>query len=291
MKKSAKILSAFTALIISGCTQVSLGVANLPAKFSDTEIKTDIAYGDEAWQKLDIYVPQNAKSKKLPVVTFFYGGRWTDGSKGMYQFVGQAFADEGYIVVIPDYSKYPDVKFPVFVEDAAAAIAWTYKNIEKYNGDRQNFFVTGHSSGAHIGSLAFADERYLKKYDLKPNIVTAFAGKAGPYDFIPEADDLKDIFGPPEKYPQMQVTSFIDGTEPPMLLLWGEQDKAVWARNHKRLSEKINKEGGRVEVKTYEELNHVEIIGSLTWFWRSKASVFNDIITFFEKHKTQEVSK
>lgn len=291
LKSSLKILSAMSALVLSGCTQVGLSVANLPLKFSDTKVISDIAYGSEEWQKLDIYVPQKSTLKKHPVITFFYGGRWTDGSKNIYKFVGDAFASEGYVVVIPDYSKYPDVKFPRFVEDAAQAIAWTYKNIEQYNGDTTNFFISGHSSGAHIGSLALADEKYLKTHNLTPDIATAFAGLAGPYDFVPEAEDLKDMFGPPEKYPEMRVTSFIDGSEPPMLLLWGEQDDAVWARNHELLQKEINKQNGRVTVKTYADLNHVEIMGSLAWFWRSKAPVLEDMLAFFETHKRQDETR
>lgn len=286
--RSTKILSAFTALILSGCTQVGLGIANLPANLSKAEIKENIAYGSEDWQKLDIYIPENSTEEKLPVVTFFYGGRWTDGSKDLYRFIGKAFNDKGYIVVIPDYSKYPDVKFPAFVNDAAAAIAWTYKNIDQYGGDHKNLFVSGHSSGAHIGALAFADARYLKEFDLTPNIVAAFAGMAGPYDFVPQDNDLKDMFGPPDQYPQMRVTTFIDGSEPPMLLLWGENDKAVWERNHKLLSEKILEKGGDVEVKTYKDIDHVGIIAALTWFMRGKAPVYEDILSFFEKHKTKE---
>lgn len=279
-----KILSGFSALIIAGCTQVGVGVANLPAHFGDMEIKTNIAYGLEDWQKLDLYIPTKAKTDKLPVIVFFYGGRWTDGSKDMYPFVGKAFADKGYIVAIADYSKYPNVKFPAFVEDGAKAIAWTHSNIGNYNGDPTNIFVSGHSSGAHIGGLVTADERYLKAENKTTSIIRAFAGLAGPYDFVPQAEDLKNMFGPPENYPEMTVTTFIEGGEPPMLLLWGAKDDAVWERNIKLLSEKIESKNGAVETKIYPELDHVGILASFTWFLRSKAPVLNDVTEFFNKN-------
>lgn len=284
MKFSTKILSGFIALVLTGCSQVGAGVANIPASFGDSEIKHDIAYGAEPWQKLDIYIPAQEIKKPLPVIMFFYGGRWTDGSKDIYKFVGDAFGKKGYIVVIADYSKYPNVKFPAFVEDGAKAVAWTYKNIEKYNGNPDKLFVSGHSSGAHVGSMIVADERYLKAEGLSPDIITAFAGLAGPYDFVPDAPDLKDMFGPPENYPLMQATTFINGKEPPMLLLWGAKDEAVWKRNIDLFSAKIRKEGGVVEVKIYPDLNHVGIISSLTWFLRSKAPVLDDVDNFFKKY-------
>lgn len=279
-----KILSGFSALIITGCTQVGVGVANIPVHFSDLEIKKNISYGTKDWQKLDLYIPNKAKKEKLPIIVFFHGGRWTDGSKNMYQFVGQAFAKKGYIVAIADYSKYPKVKFPTFVEDGAKAIAWTHSNIAQHGGNPDNLFISGHSSGAHIGALITADERYLKAEGKKSSIITAFAGLAGPYDFVPEAEDLKDIFGPPEKYPEMTVTTFIDGKEPSMFLLWGAKDNAVWERNIILLREQIKRKKGQVETKIYPNLDHVDIISSLTWFMRSKAPILNDVTEFFDKY-------
>ncbi len=279
-----KLLSGLIALILAGCTQVGVGVANLPAKFSDTEIIKDVSYGDKEIQKLDIYVPSEAKNKKLPVIVFFYGGRWTDGSKGMYAFVGEAFAKNNYVTVIADYSKYPNVKFPTFVEDGAKAIAWVHDNIGDYGGNPDALHVSGHSSGAHIAALVTADERYLKAEGKNTSIIKAFAGLAGPYDFVPDAPDLKDMFGPPPNYPQMTVTTFIEGKEPPMLLLWGDKDEAVWQRNIDLLEARIKEKNGIVEAKIYPDIDHVDIVASLTWFYRSKAPVLKDVVDFFEKY-------
>ncbi len=288
MREKAKgLIAGLLALVVTGCTQVGLGVANLPSKFSDVTIKKDIAYGDEDWQKLDLYIPIDAADQKKPIIVFFYGGRWTDGSKNLYPFVGDLYAKNGYIVAIADYSKYPNVKFPSFVEDGAKATAWVYKNADQYGGDANNLFIMGHSSGAHIGALVTADETYLKAEGLNNQIITAFAGLAGPYDFIPQADDLKDMFGPPSQYPQMTVTTFIEGNEPPKLLIWGDEDQAVWRRNIDLLSEKINEKNGRVETKIYEGVDHVGTIASLTWFLRSKAPVFKDTIEFFNQYKNE----
>ena len=287
-KISFKILFGFTALFLSGCTQVGIGIANIPAHFSDIKIYKDIAYGEEKWQKLDIYVPQKEKTEKLPVVVFFYGGRWTDGSKDMYAFVGKAFSDRGYIVVIADYSKYPKVRFPAFVTDGAKAVSWTYDNIADYNGDPENLFVSGHSSGAHIGALVTVDPQYLKAEGKNRHIIKAFAGLAGPYDFVPDAPDLEDMFGPPENYHKMRVTTFVDGKEPPMLLLWGEKDTAVWKRNLKLLKEKIKEKKGVVETKIYPDLNHVDIIAAFTWFLKQKSSVLDDVDAFFKKYKSED---
>lgn len=278
------LLSALSALMVSACSSASFFVANMPVAFSDSKRHENISYGEYQWQKLDIYVPKNI-SKPAPVLVFFYGGRWSFGTKEQYAFAALPFVEKGYIVVIPDYSKYPDVKFPVFVQDAAKAVAWTHDHIGEYNGDKERLYLSGHSSGAHLAALVSADPQYLKSYSKSRNIITAFAGLAGPYDFIPEDDDLKDMFGPPENYSNMQVPSFIDGNQPPMLLLHGADDTTVIQRNLNRLRDKIGQKGGAVETKIYPGIDHKEIVGALSWVWHDKAPVGDDMIAFFESQK------
>lgn len=275
---------ALSSLLLVACTKVGLGVANLPNAFSNTETTKDIVYGTEPWQKLDVYVPPHSSGQSLPVVVFFYGGSWKDGSKDMYPFVGEAFAKQGYITVIADYSKYPQVKFPTFVEDGAKAIAWTYRHIAEYQGDPKRLFIAGHSAGAHIGAMVVADNQYLQAEGLTPSIINAFAGLSGPYDFVPYEDDYKDMFGPPANYPNMQVTTFIDGKEPPMLLLWGADDTIVGKSNMDKLIAKIHAEQGCVESKIYQGVDHVAMVSSLVWFLKSKAPIVDDVTDFFQRH-------
>ena len=228
-------------------------------------------------------MPSSAKAEQAPVLVFFYGGRWTDGSKDMYPFVAKPFLDMGYVVVIPDYRKYPDVKFPAFVEDGAQAVAWTLDNVSEYHGDSSRLFIMGHSAGAHIGALISADERYLAKFNHSTQDIKAFAGLSGPYDFVPEEEDLKDMFGPPDQYPQMTVTNFIEGNEPTMLLLWGEKDELVGQRNIDLLAERVRQKNGAVNTIIYPNMGHVDMVSNLIWFIPSKAPIQRDIANFFEQ--------
>lgn len=284
-----KMAIGLSSLLLVACTKIGLGVANLPNTFSDTNTTKNLAYGAEPWQKLDIYVPPNPSGQLMPVIVIFYGGSWKDGSKDMYPFVGEAFAKKGYITVIADYSKYPQVKFPTFVEDGAKAVAWTYRNIAQYQGDSKRLFIAGHSAGAHIGAMITADKQYLHAEGLTPSIINAFAGLSGPYDFEPYEEDYMDMFGPPENYPIMQVTTFIDGKEPPMLLLWGADDTIVGKSNMDKLIAKINIEQGAVESKVYQGVGHADMVSSLVWFLKSKAPILDDVNDFFQRHGANAV--
>lgn len=268
--------------LLTACTPLQFALVNAPALTYDGEISEDVPYGELTRQKLDIYVP-NIDQETFPVVVFFHGGRWTDGSKEQYKFVGMTLSNMGYIVVMPNTRLYPDVKFPTFAEDAAKSVAWVHKNIASYKGN-QNLFISGHSSGAHLGALIIADNAYLAAYELKPNIVNAFAGISGPYDFVPKAADIKDMFGPAENFPNMVVTNFINGDEPPMLLIYTAEDTTVHPRNLALLKTGIEKANGKVEAIIYETGGHAAPVAAFSWANPSDLPVPRDIDGFFKTY-------
>jgi acetyl esterase/lipase len=274
-------------LLIAACTSTGLAALNLPSRFSDRTIVQNISYGSQPWEKLDIYAPQDAEGRNLDVVVFFYGGRWEAGAKEDFRFAGDAFAKRGFIAVIPDYRKYPAVKFPAFVEDGAKAVSWVYDHIAAYGGNPTRIHVAGHSAGAHIGALLAADGHYLAAEGKSRDIIFDFAGLAGPYDFTPEDADLKDIFGPPENYPKMRITSFIDGKQPPMLLLYGDADTTVKRYNLERLQNKIRETGGCGRSIAYSNLDHIDILVALSWAGGSRADVAGDMVKFFREPKNR----
>ena len=84
-------------------------------------------------QALDVYRPLGAGPH--PVIVFFYGGGWECGERGQYRFVAETLTRHGYVVVIPDYRVYPEVRFPAFIEDGARAVRWARDHAAHYGGD------------------------------------------------------------------------------------------------------------------------------------------------------------
>jgi len=277
-------------MLSTACTKVGLFVANVPAGFGSTKIFEDVVFDEKHDLTLDIFVPDGL-TDPAPVIVFYYGGRWTDGDKAQYHFVADSFVNEGYIVIIPDYRKYPNVKFPAFADDTAKALAWVYENAQVYNADQDNIFVAGHSSGAHLAALVATDPDYLGAYDLDRNIIRGFAGLSGPYAFEPEAEDLKDMFGPPERYPLMRAPNFVDGQQPPMLLIHGLDDKTVVLENAEELRDAIDEKGGEVTLVTYKDIDHVETVGSFMWFWRYKSDIRDKLLYFFNEQKAEAANE
>lgn len=99
------------------------------------------AYGDLERQQLDVYFPKKSNDK---LVFFIYGGSWMSGDKAEYRFVARNLTRQGFTVVIADYRLYPEVRFPVFVEDSAQALAWTRTQLGRWSVKENGVFVVGH---------------------------------------------------------------------------------------------------------------------------------------------------
>ncbi|MDA3922139.1 MAG: alpha/beta hydrolase [Salinisphaera sp.] len=243
----------------------------------------DIAYGDLPRQKLDVYVP-NKPAAGSPVVVFFYGGSWQEGNKDGYEFVGQALASRGITAVLPNYRLWPQVKFPAFVDDGAAAVAWTKNHIGAYKGDACHLFIAGHSAGAQIGALITMDGHYLANAGMSKHDVSGFIGMAGPYDFAPMTTPVfKKIFAPESNWPASQPINFAGSDDPPMLLLQGEADHTVKPGNTTNLAARVNASGGHAKVKMYPGVNHVMLLAPLAAVLRFKGDELDQIVDFVKQ--------
>ena len=291
--KKVNLIATLSAFLLSGCSSTGLFLLNSSLKIAaDHGVTKNLQFGDQPWQKLDIYSPHaQTKNNDKPVLIFFYGGSWDSGRKEMYYFIADAFVRRGYVVVIPDYLKYPEARFPVFIEDGAAAIAWTKQNIEQYGGNSNHIFVAGHSAGAHLGGMLATDSQYLEKHGLTPLDIKGFSGLAGPYNFTPTRPSLVEVFGPEENYPRMQTMNFVDGDEPQMLLLHGEKDDIVGVKNQEILVEKLNAIGNSSKAILYPKLTHISILLSITPWLQRDSSTLEDMDQFFKGLITNNLVK
>ena len=244
---------------------------------------TSIAYGDDARQKLDIYLPKQNAAGASAVLIFFHGGSWHDGEREGYGFLGRAFAARGFVTVIADYRMAPSVRFPAFVQDTASAIAWVHANIAKHNGDADRIFVMGHSAGAHIAMMTALDPQWLAANNLAPNVIKGVIGLAGPYDFLPlTTDSSKIALGQWPDLTETQPITFARADAPPLLLLTGDKDTVVKPRNSKILSEAIQALGGQQQLRIYPDVDHADIIMAVARPFRQKAPVVSDVVNFIK---------
>jgi acetyl esterase/lipase len=269
--------------LLGACTNLALKAINTPSYVSaDIEVEKDLVYGSQEHQKLDLYFPPESGNRNRQLVIFVYGGDWTSGSRENYFFVADALTSAGYTVAIPDYIKYPEGVFPAFVQDIALAVDWLATNIGRF-ADVDTLILIGHSAGAHIAALLVTDRRYLAAHELPEDTIDAFVGLAGPYAYLPQEEKYRDIFGRLEDYRGMQPLHFVSGSEPPMLLLHGSQDKTVLPVHTRKFAEKVNALGGSAATRFYPQRKHAGMVLALSRISGRSNEIRSAIMEFLQQ--------
>jgi acetyl esterase/lipase len=247
-----------------------------------------IAYGDDPRQKLDVYVPRHPL-ENAPVVVFFYGGSWNSGSRSDYSFVGEALASRGVVAVLADYRLYPQVRYPLFLEDGAKAVAWTHDHIHRFSGDPQRLYLMGHSSGAYNVAMLALDPGLLGAVGMSPHDLRGWIGLAGPYDFLPiQNPDVRPVFFWPDSPPQSQPINHVSRGAPPALLMASRDDDLVNpTRNTGGLARKLRQAGVPVQDFYFARTGHATLVATLSRPMRGLAPVLDEVSAFIRATPTQ----
>ena len=138
---------------------------NLPALKAGTgvEVLENIPYrsgaglsdDEKAHCQLDLYLPAGGKS--FPTLVWFHGGGLETGDKKDTAALARSFAQIGIGVVSANYRLSPKARYPSYVEDAAAAVAWTHAHIVEHGGDQDQLYVGGHSAGGWLALMVGLD--------------------------------------------------------------------------------------------------------------------------------------
>lgn len=273
-----RLLALVPLLAICACAPLGAFNTLVPKDAGAGLAAADQAFATGDRRKLDIYAPTRlAAGSKLPMIVFFYGGSWSSGTKEGYAFVGRALASRGFVVVIPDYRLLPEVRFPSFLEDGAAAVKWARANASRFGGDPDSIVLVGHSAGAYNAAMLSLDARWLGPDRVA---IRGFAGLAGPYDFLPLDGITRPVFGNAPDLGATQPVTFAGAGDPPTLLMVAGKDTLVGPRNSERLAQLLIEAGERAEIRTYPEVGHVGILTAIAKPFRGRASVLDDLAGF-----------
>jgi acetyl esterase/lipase len=270
--------------VLGGCSALSAFNALGPRDSGGVLAAKSVAYGADPRQRLDVYVPSD-RPGSAPVIVFFYGGSWKEGSKDDYEFVGQALAAQGFVTVLADYRLFPQVPYTGFLSDGAHAVRWARDNAAAFGGDPRRIVLAGHSAGAYNAAMVALDPRYLREAGVDPRVVRAFAGLSGPYDFLPlDPGTAQDVFGNVPDKAATQPVSFVRRDAPPAFLATGDRDTIVRLRNTVSLAAKLRAAGVTVEEHVYPGLDHPETLLALSRLFRGKAPELAEMTAFLKAH-------
>ncbi|MFM1776207.1 MAG: hypothetical protein RJA53_1817, partial [Bacteroidota bacterium] len=173
---------------------------------------------------LDIYKP--ISKTNTPVIVWFHGGGLTGGTKD----IPKELLDYGYLIVSVEYRLSPKVKAPSFIEDAAAGTAWVFNNIEKYNGNIKQIFLSGHSAGGYLDLMIGLENKWLAKHNintsslaglipLSPQVISHYTIRDE--NNISKYQPLIDTYAP---------LFHIKKETPPIVLITGDRERELLGR-------------------------------------------------------------
>jgi acetyl esterase/lipase len=253
-------------LFLAGCSSTALLDQLVPA---DSYVSQPAAaYGPDPRQKLDIYLPlATAPTGKsgYPLVVFFYGGSWSSGERANYRFVGEALASRGVATLVADYRLSPQVRYPAFLEDSAAAVKWAFDHAKELGADPRRIYVMGHSAGGYNAAMLALDQRWLAQVGQSPRQLAGWIGLAGPYDFLPIGiPEVKMAFDWPATPPDSQPMVHASAQAPRTLLIAAASDVLVSPqRNTLALDHRLRKAGVDVSTHVLDSVSHVTVLIAL----------------------------
>jgi arylformamidase len=148
--------------------------------------RLDVAYGDDADEKLDLFYPKrSASTGPLPIHLFVHGGYWRSFSKADYSFVADAIVAHGAIAAILDYSLMPAARMAKLVDQVRRAANWLGRHARDYGGDRDAISASGHSAGGHLAAYLVC--RSPSETQFPDNPIRSALSLSGLYDLAPIA--------------------------------------------------------------------------------------------------------
>lgn len=276
-----RFIGALIGAAVAACSPLRTFDAVVPKDGGVRLAARDAAFGPDPRQRLDVYAPVGVPGdgrRVHPVIVFLYGGSWNSGTKAGYSFVGRALAARGFVVAIPDYRLVPQVRYPDFLRDNAAAVRWVRDHAGSLGGDPDRLVLAGHSAGAYDAAMLALDPRWLGP---DRAAVRGWAGLAGPYDFLPlDQPVTRAAFGAEPDARSTQPIAFAGAGDPPAFLATGDKDTLVRPANSDRLAATLTAAGVPVERRRYPGVGHVGLVTAIAWPLRGRAPVLDDLAAF-----------
>jgi len=218
-----------------------------------------VAYGPTEIEKLDLYV---AKRANAPINVFVHGGAWRGGNARDFGYAAEMFVGAGAHFVVPDFVKVQDAGGSLFamVEQVRRAVAWTYRNAASFGGDPGRLYVSGRSSGAHLGGVVAITD-WKKDFDLPADTVKGYTLSSGMYDlraprlskrsnYVKFTDEMEQALSPQRH---------LDRISAPIVLVYGSLETPEFKRQTREFADALKNAGKQVKLVYAEGYNHFEI--------------------------------
>jgi arylformamidase len=221
------------------------------------------SYGPTAVEKLDIY---RAKRANAPVFVFIHGGAWLRGEAKNYAFPAEMLVNAGAHYVALDFIAIKDAggDLRVMAEQVRRGIAWAYQNADKFGGDRDRFYIGGHSSGGHLCGVALVTD-WQKDFGLPGDMVKGGLCMSGMYDMKPVRLSKRSSYVKftDEMEQAMSSQRHLELLRAPIIVTCGTHETPEFQRQNRDFAAAVKAAGKPVELVEALHFNHFEMLESL----------------------------
>ncbi|MCB1071278.1 MAG: alpha/beta hydrolase [Kiritimatiellae bacterium] len=174
--------------------------------------------------RLDVVAPD--AGNHVPTVIWFHGGGLNSGER----YVPGELMDLGFAIVPVSYRLSPRVQAPAYIEDAAAAVAWVFSNLDRWGGDRKRVVVAGASAGGYLAGMVVLDKRWLGHYQIDANAVAGLVSLSGQAITHFTVREERGMPGHQAVVDDLAPLYHVRPDAPPILLVTGDRDLELLGR-------------------------------------------------------------
>lgn len=222
----------------------------------------DMAYGEHAAARLDLFLPENP-APRLHV--YIHGGYWQTFGKSDFSFMAEGLTRAGMAVAVLGYPLCPGVAIPGIVRHARLALAFLWREGERLGLGRGKVQISGHSAGAHLCAMSLATLWPKFEADLPEDIIDSAVLISGVYDLEPLRfiETGRALRLTPELAKQLSPFGLRSASKARLLLCTGGQESDEFKRQTSVLGRLWARQGSNLEVISFPMRNHFTILDEL----------------------------
>jgi arylformamidase len=221
------------------------------------------SYGPTEVEKLDIY---RTKRANAPIFVFIHGGAWLGGEAKNYAFAAEMFVNAGAHYVALDFIAIKEAggDLRVMADQVRRGIAWVYNNAEKFGGDRDRFYIGGHSSGGHLCGVALVTD-WQKHFGLSSDMVKGGLCMSGMYDMKPVRLSKRSSYVKFNDDMEQAMSSqrSLNLLRAPIIVTYGTHETPEFQRQNRDFAAAVKVTGKAIELVEAPHFNHFEMLESL----------------------------
>lgn len=222
-----------------------------------------LSYGSTPAEGADLFP---TRKQNAPIHVFLHGGAWRSGTAQSYSFPAEMFVNAGAHYIALDFINVVETKGDLMpmAKQCRDGIAWIHKNAKSFGGDPDRIYISGHSSGGHLGGVVMVTD-WEKGYGLPKDVVKGAVLVSGMYDLKPVRLSARSSYVKFTDAMEQALSSqrHLDKMNAPAIIVYGTLETPEFQRQSRDFAEAVKKVGKPVELLVGEGYNHFEIIETL----------------------------